>query len=118
MGIGKVIISFVKYLPQVYLNWVRKSTYGWSISNILLDFTGGSFSFLQIFIDWINKGSTGSFTGGLNMAKFLLSIISMFFDVIFMLQHYCLYGSSVKDRGTKEESLNSPLEDEEAVSAS
>lgn len=118
MGIGKVVITFVKYLPQVYLNWVRKSTFGWSISNILLDFTGGSFSFLQILIDYINKGDTGSFTGGLNIAKFLLSIISMFFDVIFMLQHYCLYGSSKKERGTVEESLNSPLEDEKAVSAS
>lgn len=71
MGIGKVIITFVKYTPQVYLNWKRKSTFGWSIHNILLDFTGGTLSFLQIFLDWINSGSTSQFTGGLNVAKFL-----------------------------------------------
>lgn len=81
MGIGKVIITFVKYCPQVYLNWSRKSTYGWSVHNVLLDFTGGSLSFVQIFLDWIDSGATSQFTGGLNVAKFLLSIISMFFDV-------------------------------------
>jgi len=70
MGLGKVVITFVKYTPQVYLNYSRKSTYGWSIQNIFLDFTGGSLSFVQIFIDWINSGSTSTFTGGLNEAKF------------------------------------------------
>jgi len=108
MGIGKVIITFVKYVPQVWLNFIRKSTYGWSITNILLDFTGGSLSFFQIFLDWINTGNTSAFGDGLNVAKFLLSIISIFFDVIFMLQHYCLYGGAKKDRKT-EESLTSPI---------
>lgn len=45
-GYGKAVITFVKYLPQVYLNWSRKSTVGWSIENVILDFTGGSFSLL------------------------------------------------------------------------
>ena len=45
-GYCKAIITFVKYMPQVYLNYKRKSTEGWSITNILLDFTGGSFSVL------------------------------------------------------------------------
>ena len=45
-GYGKAVITFVKYLPQVYLNWKRKSTVGWSIENVILDFTGGSFSLL------------------------------------------------------------------------
>ena len=91
MGIGKVIISFVKYIPQVYLNISRKSTYGWSIENILLDFTGGSLSFIQIFVDWADSGNTSQFSGGLNVAKFLLGIISMFYDIIFMIQHYVCY---------------------------
>lgn len=91
MGIGKVIISFVKYIPQVYLNFSRKSTYGWSIENILLDFTGGSLSFIQIFVDWADSGNTSQFSGGLNVAKFLLGIISMFYDIIFMMQHYVCY---------------------------
>lgn len=45
-GYGKAAVTFVKYLPQVYLNWARKSTVGWSIENVILDFTGGSFSLL------------------------------------------------------------------------
>ena len=30
-----------RYVPQVYLNAVRKSTDGWNIDNVVLDFLGG-----------------------------------------------------------------------------
>ena len=43
----KLVISFIKYLPQAYMNYKRQSTVGWSIGNVLLDFTGGSFSIIQ-----------------------------------------------------------------------
>jgi cystinosin len=43
-GYAKAAITFVKYLPQVYLNYKRKSTVGWSLANVLLDFAGGSLS--------------------------------------------------------------------------
>ncbi|CAG8439048.1 15053_t:CDS:2 [Cetraspora pellucida] len=39
----KLTLSFIKYLPQ--------STVGWSIHNILLDFTGGILSICQLFLD-------------------------------------------------------------------
>ena len=45
-GYCKALITFVKYCPQVYLNFRRKSTVGWSIINIMLDLTGGSCSIL------------------------------------------------------------------------
>ena len=48
MGYFKLSISFLKYLPQFYWNYKRKSTVGWSIANILLDLTGGLFSFIQM----------------------------------------------------------------------
>ena len=32
------------------MNFRRKSTVGWSIGNILLDFTGGSLSIIQVII--------------------------------------------------------------------
>lgn len=32
------------------MNFRRKSTVGWSIGNVLLDFTGGSCSIIQMFI--------------------------------------------------------------------
>jgi len=45
-GYAKAAITFVKYLPQVYLNYKRKSTVGWSLANVLLDLAGGSLSML------------------------------------------------------------------------
>ena len=50
-GYVKIIATTVKYCPQVYMNYKRKSTVGWSIWQILLDFTGGILSLLQLVID-------------------------------------------------------------------
>jgi LCT (Lysosomal Cystine Transporter) family transporter len=89
MGGTKVFISLCKYLPQLWLNYRRKSTVGWSIGNILLDFTGGLLSVAQECVDAAIKESWGGITG--NLPKFLLGLVSMFFDVLFMVQHYVLY---------------------------
>jgi cystinosin len=43
----KLAISCSKYIPQVFINISRRSTEGWSIHNVLLDFTGGLLSVLQ-----------------------------------------------------------------------
>jgi cystinosin len=83
-GYSKAAITFVKYMPQVYLNWKRKSTVGWSITNILLDFTGGSLSFLQQILDSLVNGTSLFGDDGFNIVKFMLSIMSIVFDVIFM----------------------------------
>lgn len=115
MGNVKVFISICKYLPQAFLNYQRKSTIGWSIHNILLviftigvlinrqDFSGGIMSIIQELVDAIRMDDFGGITGvildcspvvltnGQNIAKFLLGFVSIFFDVIFMLQHYVLY---------------------------
>ena len=91
MGIMKVTISFVKYCPQVYLNWKRKSTLGWSLENVILDLTGGLLTFLQIIFDKMDGKATNLFSGSLNIAKFALSIISASFDFIFLFQHFILY---------------------------
>lgn len=47
----KLYITLVKYIPQVVLNSQRKSTSGFSIEAILLDFSGGVLSLLQLVID-------------------------------------------------------------------
>ena len=52
----KLIITLVKYLPQAVMNYRRKSTMGWSIGNVLLDFTGGVLSIAQMFILAYNSG--------------------------------------------------------------
>ena len=47
---AKLIITLVKYVPQAIMNWRRKSTMGWSIGNVLLDFSGGILSIAQMFM--------------------------------------------------------------------
>ena len=61
----KLFITLVKYVPQAYLNYRRKSTHGWSIGNIILDFTGGILSIGQMFVLAFNesKGKMAFFSG-------------------------------------------------------
>merc|ERR1712066_244494 len=85
----KVVISVVKYCPQVWMNFQRKSTDGWNIHNVLLDFSGGFFSVFQLLLDASMQNDWSAVTG--DLARLLLGNLSMFFDIIFMSQHYCLY---------------------------
>lgn len=62
---------------------------GWSIWNILLDFTGGVLSVLQLVFDCADLKDFSGISG--NPAKFGLGFVSIIFDVLFMVQHYCLY---------------------------
>jgi len=89
MGYVKSFISTIKCCPQVYLNWRRKSTVGWSIVNILLDITGGTLSFFQNFLDAWNQEDASILTG--NIPKLTLSLVTIFFDLVFITQHYILY---------------------------
>ena len=56
----KLAISCSKYIPQVFINIRRKSTAGWSIHNVMLDFTGGLLSVAQQIGD---AQSTGNWAG-------------------------------------------------------
>ncbi|KAG0003010.1 hypothetical protein BGZ79_001860 [Entomortierella chlamydospora] len=85
----KLVISFIKYCPQVYINWVAKSTVGWSIHNILLDFTGGVLSISQLILDAYISGDWSGISG--DPVKFGLGFLSIAFDLVFMTQHYILY---------------------------
>eukprot|EP00927_Polykrikos_kofoidii_P051622 TRINITY_DN45416_c0_g1_i1.p1 TRINITY_DN45416_c0_g1~~TRINITY_DN45416_c0_g1_i1.p1 ORF type:complete len:324 (-),score=27.82 TRINITY_DN45416_c0_g1_i1:211-1131(-) len=92
LSVMKVVISCFKYCPQVWLNCRLKSTEGWSIHNVLLDFTGGTLSVAELVLrSWLSNDWT-KITG--DVAKFLLGFVSMVFDVIFMAQHYCLFRNS------------------------
>ena len=97
LGWCKVVISLIKYIPQVVSNFRRRSTIGWNIHNILLDFTGGAFSFGQNIIDSFRDEfsiTSDDQSKGLNIAKYALSIISMLFDIVFMVQNYILFKNS------------------------
>jgi cystinosin len=73
----------------MYWNYKRKSTKGWSIFNILLDMTGGILSFTQMLIEYL-YGEDVDF----NAVKVILGLAAVTYDIIFIIQHYCLYPES------------------------
>ncbi|VVC41327.1 Hypothetical protein CINCED_3A018797 [Cinara cedri] len=85
----KLTITLIKYIPQAVMNYKRKSTIGWSIGNIFLDFTGGVLSILQMIINAYNYNDWASVFG--DPTKFGLGVLSIVFDVLFFLQHYVFY---------------------------
>ncbi|XP_059641317.1 cystinosin homolog [Cornus florida] len=87
----QVVMTVVKYIPQAIMNVRRKSTVGFSIGNILLDLVGGLANYGQMAVQSIDQNSWVNFYG--NMGKLLLSLVSVFFDVLFICQHYVLYPS-------------------------
>ena len=88
----KLIVTIVKYCPQAYMNYSRKSTSGWSIGNVLLDLTGGLCSILQTVLLAYNSNDWPSLYA--NPVKLGLGILTLIFDSVFMLQHYTLYPES------------------------
>ena len=80
----KMVISLIKYVPQVLMNMQRRSTVGWNIWNIYLDITGGILSVLQLFVDAWQSGHIGGVFG--DPAKLGLGLLSIFFDIIFLVR--------------------------------
>jgi cystinosin len=85
----KLLVTLVKFTPQVLANFRNASTRGWSIWQILLDVTGGVLSIAQQGIDSYLQRDWSGITG--NPVKFALGNVSMVYDAIFMWQHYVLY---------------------------
>jgi uncharacterized protein with PQ loop repeat len=108
----KLAVTVIKYIPQVWTNFKNKSTAGWNIFQILLDVIGGVLSIAQLVIDASLQGSMLGVTG--NPVKFMLGNVSIFFDVIFIVQHYILYGKN----GKVHDEDNNRDEDERSLLAS
>ncbi|BFZ58272.1 hypothetical protein PYCC9005_005334 [Savitreella phatthalungensis] len=100
----KLGTSAIKMLPQLYLNWARKSTRGWSVVNVLLDFSGGVLSVAQIVLDAAVAGDLSAIRG--NPVKTGLGLLAIAYDVLFICQHYFLYG----DKDAPEETDSDALE--------
>lgn len=88
----QVAMTLIKYIPQVYMNFRRKSTLGWSIGNILLDLSGGLANLFQMGVQSIDQDSVENFSG--NIGKLLLSLVVVAFDLVFVVQHYLLYNET------------------------
>lgn len=92
----KLLITLLKYIPQAYFNYKRKSTDGWSIGGVFLDLLGGLFSMLQMMLDSHNYDDWIAVFG--NLTKFGLGFFSIVFQFLFVVQHYILYKPR-KERG-------------------
>ncbi|XP_058751326.1 cystinosin homolog [Vicia villosa] len=85
----QVCMILIKYFPQALMNFMRKSTDGFSIGSILFDFSGGVFNYSQMVVQSIDQDSGVNFYG--NIGKVMISLITIFYDSILMCQHYVLY---------------------------
>ena len=68
---------------------------------------------MQIIFDAIGRGKNPFSGGGFNIVKFMLSILAMGFDIIFLFQHYVLYrhawvAEKEKNKAELEEVLINP----------
>uniref|UniRef100_A0A7N0T7K6 Cystinosin homolog n=1 Tax=Kalanchoe fedtschenkoi TaxID=63787 RepID=A0A7N0T7K6_KALFE len=85
----QVSMTVIKYTPQAVMNFRRKSTDGFSIGNIILDLAGGLANYAQMATQSVDQHTWVNFYG--NIGKTLLSLISVAFDLLFIIQHYVLY---------------------------
>jgi hypothetical protein len=88
----KVVITILKFLPQVLLNIRRKSTKGWNIHGCWMDLIGAVLSILQFFLDCWDMNDWKGVAG--NFVKLCLGVVSGSYDIIFITQHYILYPHS------------------------
>lgn len=100
----KLYGSAAKCVSQAYLNYTRKSTMGWSIENVLLDFSGAILSLLQSLLIAHLDDNWSSITG--NPVKLGLSILSIVFPSFFMLQHFVLYNDQTNEEAGRRAEAN------------
>ncbi|WWC61749.1 uncharacterized protein I303_104334 [Kwoniella dejecticola CBS 10117] len=104
----KLIISAVKYVPQVILNWKLRSVEGFAIGQIICDLIGSVLSFAQLVISSIFvDGDPGGIVA--NPAKLGLSFLSLTFDLVFIVQKYWVF----RNEGKEDEREGGPGDEED-----
>jgi len=94
-GNVKLIVTGMKYPPQIYFNYKRQSTVGWSITYSWLDSLAGFFSLLQMMTLYWESGDTTVFSG--NFPKLGLGILTLCCNGFLLFQHYVFYRRSHLD---------------------
>ena len=89
MGNAKIVQTNLRAFPQIYQNWFRKSTRGWSMVAVFQDLFGGILSLCQMVIDCFIQGPS-LFLQNLNVPKLALGIMSIVYDAVYLIQHYGL----------------------------
>lgn len=106
----KICINIFKYTPQIYENYLRKNVDGYSALGCSLDFFGGVFSLLQALILGFFDSNWKLFNQ--NIPKTAISMLSIFYTGILMIQVFILYP---KKRQAAEDS-NEEVESGDALS--
>lgn len=95
IGMQKILITIFKYIIQIRFNFIRKSTYGWSTVNTVLDISGGALNLIQYLIDH-NESNNDNDNNMFNNIKFLLGNVTIFFDLVLLYQRFILYRYNYK----------------------
>jgi cystinosin len=97
----KILMSLIKYIPQLSHNYKRKSVTGFSIFTVFLDLSGGILSLSQLFLDsYITTGTLSYDVLINNGGKLGLSFVTFFFDICFIYQWY-IYEHSIRHDAEK-----------------
>ena len=92
----------------MYLNAKRKSTEGFPIAGVWMDFTGGVLSIVQMLIYCVIDNDNAQLTG--NPPKLALALESLLFDIIFIFQHYILFAKANKQDLVEQGKVNGNYE--------
>ncbi|WVQ82200.1 hypothetical protein IAT38_004328 [Cryptococcus sp. DSM 104549] len=92
----KLIISAVKYVPQVVLNHRLRAMEGFAVGVVICDLIGSILSFTQLAVSsiFVDGDPSGIWA---NPAKLGLAGLSLAFDLIFIAQKYWLYRKASGD---------------------
>eukprot|EP00298_Acanthocystis_sp_HF-20_P008992 c18036_g1_i1.p1 GENE.c18036_g1_i1~~c18036_g1_i1.p1 ORF type:complete len:323 (-),score=52.32 c18036_g1_i1:34-1002(-) len=74
--------SLLKYLPQAFYSYKRKSTSGWSKSYVQFDLIGYIFCIIHILVD---TSISGSFSDN-QILDLFVAFVFVIFDILFLLQ--------------------------------
>eukprot|EP00835_Amoeboradix_gromovi_P003599 NODE_245_length_12995_cov_0.297922.p4 type:complete len:231 gc:universal NODE_245_length_12995_cov_0.297922:6865-7557(+) len=94
LGLVKVLITILKYLPQIMKNYQRQSTKGFASKSVILDVSGGLLSLIQLIYDGLilNLDLIDIFVG--NSTKLGLSIVTITMDCVLLIQAIQYKGKS------------------------
>ncbi|OAA67446.1 Cystinosin/ERS1p repeat protein [Cordyceps fumosorosea ARSEF 2679] len=90
----KTFLVLLRYVPQTWLNYRRKSTRGLPLLPFVLDMTGGVLSLLQLLIDSAYHDQSPALA---NPVKLAIAIVVIVFALAFFFQRFVLYKDAVDE---------------------
>jgi hypothetical protein len=108
-AIFKAMSTATKYAYQVFLNYKKKSTTGVAWQTMTVDLTASILALTQMQIDAYQAGYGFLLNDPrINTAKLLLVFFSGSFDIVILVQIFCIYPHSNKRKPTYKQPLLLP----------